>query len=157
MFTLPLNSTLTQVQFETFQLAGVYNGGALNWQIDADNSGSPGSTIGSGTFTLSQNLIQSNVFVAGFGPLIEYSNVFDLSSLSATPLPAQNYFLQLSDTSRVDQLGLFWATSGSGLAFQIDGTSNDPVNNTPEPASVVLFASGLIAILAFQGRFRKQG
>lgn len=158
VFRLLSDADVTGFEFWTFQLPGAYSGGTLMWQISTDNSGSPASRLDSGTFTLSQDQVQSNVSVAGFGPLIEYSNVVTTGSLSANPLHAQqDYYLDISDTSGVDKVGIFWATSGPGaLAFQIDGTSDIPINDVPEPATGLLFASGLLCILAGRSWFLRR-
>jgi hypothetical protein len=157
-FDLLPGSMIAQVEFWTFQLPGAYNDGMLNWQIDADISGSPGTMMGSGTFGLSSNQVKTDVFVAGFGPMTEYATTFTTPSLSAIPLSGQNYFLKISDTSGADRLGIFWATSGPGtLAFQIDGINSDaPTNNVPEPGTAVLFASGVFCILACRNWLRKR-
>jgi hypothetical protein len=159
LFSLLMDSTVTGVQFWTFQLPGVYNGGTLDWQIDADDSGSPGALIGSGTFTLSESLVANGVFVAGFGPLTEYVNDFTIGDLAINPAtPPENYFLDIADTSGVDDFGIFWATSAPGaLALQIDGTNNiPPTLFSPEPGSIVLFASGLAGIFARRAWLRKR-
>jgi hypothetical protein len=158
VFNLLPGSMIAQVEFWTFQLPGAYNGGMLNWQIDVDNSGSPGTVVGSGKFLLSENQVQTNVMVNDFGPMVEYANIFTTSALSAIPLSGQNYFLQISDTSGVDKLGVFWATSGPGtLAFQIDGVDSDtPTSNVPEPGTAVLLGSGVLGILARRSWLRKR-
>ena len=155
-FTLVGNTTITGIDFSTFQLAGAYNGGTLDWGIYADNSGVQGLLLGSGASKLSQTEINPNVMVAGFGPLAEYQNSFTVNNLSLDPSPApENYFLDIWDPSGVDEFGIFWATSGLNTqAFQLDGTGNaDPPAPTPEPGSLALVAIG-VALLA--GRHFRQ-
>src|SRR5580700_8374309 len=95
VFNLSADSIVTGVQFWTFQLPGVYNGGTLDWEIVADDSGSPGLEIGSGTFALSQSFVADDISVAGYGPLTEYANDFTVNNLAIDP-PPQNYFLDIS-------------------------------------------------------------
>ncbi|HXK07627.1 MAG TPA: hypothetical protein VMS37_34855 [Verrucomicrobiae bacterium] len=147
LFSLVSNTVLTSATFWTFQLDGVYQGGTLAWHIFADNGGSHGSLLGSGTFTLTQTLIQP-VTVGGIS-LTEYQNDFTIPSLNINPSPSpQSYFLDIADTvGGPDQSGIFWATSGeSTLAFQLFGTGNTPVDG-PEPATLLLVGCG-VALLA---------
>jgi hypothetical protein len=152
VFSLPADATITEIDFWTFQLPDAYDGGALSWGIYADNSGSQGSLVGFGDFTLSQTDLDDDISVAQFGPLTEYQNTFTIPDLNPS---AGNYFLDIADMSGKDGFGIFWATSGPGaLAFQVDGTVDPPDPQTPELASVWLLASGLACVLAYKARLR---
>ena len=147
LFNLVSNTVLTSAIFWTFQSDGVYHGGTFAWHIFADNGGSHGALLGSGTFTLTQTLIQP-VTVGGV-PVEEYQNDFTIPSLNINPSPSpQSYFLDIADgVGGPDQPGIFWATSGaSTLAFQLFGTGNSDVAG-PEPASLLLVGCG-VALLA---------
>ncbi|HTS66805.1 MAG TPA: hypothetical protein VMH28_32500 [Candidatus Acidoferrales bacterium] len=152
IFTLLSNTTLTSARFWTFQSDNVYNGGTFRWQIAPDNGGLTGPLIASGTFAFTASAPQVPVGpVSVFGlTLTEYQNDFTIPSVVINPSPSpQDYFLNITDISGgVDHFGIFWATSGqSTLAFQLSGTGNASPT-TPEPASVLLWASGAAACLA---------
>ena len=155
-FHLFSDSTLTEIQFWTFQLPGAYNGGTLNWQIAA-NSGFVDPVLGSGTFTLSQQMVRDDIKVAGFGPMFEYENVLSIDNLAIHPAAGQTFSFSIWDTSEVDKLGIFWATSGpNSPAFQIDGTSDGPISPQPEPATFWPLATGLACVVAYRMRLRKR-
>src|ERR1700691_4299114 len=88
-FSLPADATVTDIDFWTFQLPGAYDGGALTWSIYTDDSGSQGSLVGSGDFTLSQTDLNDDISVAQFGPLTEYQNAFTIPDLNPS---SGNYF-----------------------------------------------------------------
>ena len=151
VLTLQTDATITGVQFWTFQFAGSYQGGTLDWHIYQDNGGSQGSLIGSGTFVLSETLI-GDVNVDG-ADLVEYENDFTISSLFMDPASPQTYFLDLSDSSGIDHTGTYWATSGYGIqAFQIDGTP-DPA---PEPSTFLLLAGGVAVLFGRRAWLRSK-
>jgi hypothetical protein len=146
---------VTGVTFWTFQSPSSYLGGAFTWEIIEDNGGAHGPTLGSGTFTLSQTLVQS--FTLGGLPLEEYQNDFTIPALALNPLP-QSYFLDIADTSGADTFGIFWARSGPDtLAFQLSGTGNQdpPADPTPEPGTLTMVACA--ATLGLWRRVRRSG
>lgn len=143
-FTLPSSVVISGVQFWTLQAPNSYQGGDLRWQICLDDTCSAGSSLGSGSFMLTQD-IQGDVNVAGYSAA-EYQNDFAVADLSISPSsPSQNFFLNISDPSGKDNFGIFWATSGANtLAFQLTGTVIDQA--VPEPATLVLMAGALAGI-----------
>lgn len=153
VFTLQANSVLMGVQFWTFESPGSYNGGTLNWGIYSDNSGVAGPLIGSGTFTLSENML-GTVSVAGY-TTDEFATNFVVNSLPINPPSSpQNYFLEVFDHSPQDTFGIFWATSGQDtLSFQLLGTGNNVIEaQAPEPGAWWLVGSGLVCVALLRRR-----
>lgn len=142
-----------------------------HWAIRNDDGGTPGTFVTDGTVTGGVGTLTGFACCDGSG---KYAGYFFDQSIAPVSLGAGSYWLTL-DNFDDGALGRgYWAVSGSsgsaefsqdggvtftpyfetGLAFSILGPESVAV--TPEPATLPLLATGLVAIVAAGGRRRKR-
>lgn len=170
-FMLGANASLTGVRFWAAQGAGSYQG-SITWRIHSSSGGSPGAILFSGSAS-PVGAFQGPTICCG---LDRYQYDFAVPSLSLSG--GTTYWLSLhngpvtmttrsefywettnvngtstgmEDRTPFDDGG--WFNNGQEHAFQLFG---DP-GVVPEPSSVVLMASGLIAVAGAAVRRRRNG
>jgi hypothetical protein len=140
VFDLASAGNITGVQFWTYELAGAYNDGTLDWAVYLDVSNAQGALEGQGTFNMDTRPAGTDVSIAGI-PLVEFQNNFTISPLNVSG--SQNYFLDLWDPSGLDGPGIYWAkSSDTAMAFELFGTLDG--TGAPEPGSFAMLAGGLL-------------
>lgn len=155
------STTFDQIRFWDVEASGGYDGNGFQWWIFDDNGGSPGSILYSGTAASPTRQDQGQY--DGFVGYELFQNDFSISSLT---LGSGTYWLGLhnggadytrreiywattdpnvSNTSNSSFGGTMdnWALNGDQLAFKLLNSET----TVPEPASMTLLATGLVAIL----------
>jgi hypothetical protein len=158
-FTLASSVSVSQIRFFTAGFTGTPTqySGRFNWAILLDNAGTPGAVIASGA---------ANPIASPAGELgaISFSQ-FDIE-ITALLLGPGTYRLQLQDPA--SEGSFYWASPstvrgragwdaltgarrGADYSFQLLGTADV----VPEPATVVLMATGLAGILVVRRRRKR--
>ncbi|MEJ0048088.1 MAG: PEP-CTERM sorting domain-containing protein [Rhodospirillales bacterium] len=160
-FTLGGASTLTGLNFGVWAFPGDTMS-QIDWSIVSSPTG--GSTLASGTATVSSVLQFNNSF--GF-------NIYlDTIQLGNIALGAGNYWIELQNASTGNSDPIYWDINGgpsqiweSSLGYNPDpGTYAIGLNNAsnafqilgttevPEPASLAVFAAGLLGFASLRRR-----
>ncbi len=178
-FAVGSGSTVDAIRFWGLSRSGGLTG-MIDWTIFTDNSGTPGTALGSGSASPTQ--VANNP--SNTGTLGYTSYQYDFSVGADVPLTAGNYWLALHDGSSAtdgSNRDFFWQTTTGGDArpysmfvFQ-DPTdasqtwnqcnsfcNNDAfelfapaVTTTPEPASIAMLGTGLVALVPVVRRKRR--
>jgi hypothetical protein len=153
-FTFASTTTFDGIRFWDVQTQQ-FSTGSFGWRIYSDGGGLPGSAIAVGSASaiqLYQGMLGCN------GSCDRYQNDLFIGSMTFAP---GTYWLNLSSTSLLSQ---YWETTGPNgtsqalggppgfeLAFELTGAASV----TPEPATMLLMATGLAGIGA-AGKKRKR-
>jgi hypothetical protein len=127
-------------------------GSDLGFEVENHDAFTPGVS-GSSVSTAGQGILDASL---DGGDTIEFAVPFtyfetDPQSLGFTPTTAANPDIIL----RLSQSFGFSVAGGSSYGADRLGLIVDPIGNTPEPASIALFGSGLLAIGAVRLRRKR--
>jgi PEP-CTERM motif len=151
-FVLAAPSIILQVEFWSLQADASDYSGSIYWEIDSNNSGVPGTAIDSGTPTptgtpTGNTALGLNEFVYQWNVntiLAPGTYWLVLHNGPTNTIPSTTFYWEWSaDTGNSQSQDLSvapaWAANDAALAFELDGIV------TPEPASICLMGSGLLA------------
>jgi PEP-CTERM motif len=151
-FVLAAPSIILQVEFWSLQADASDYSGSIYWEIDSNNSGVPGTAIDSGTPTPTGTPTGNTAF--GLNEFVYQWNVntilapgtywLVLHNGPTNTIPSTTFYWEWSaDTGNSQSQDLSvapaWVANDAALAFELDGIV------TPEPASICLMGSGLLA------------
>lgn len=143
------------------------------WQILADDGGSPGSTVvatgnvtnATGTLTSytccgTSTFLYAYLINASLGDISIGSGVFWLAVGGYTTTSDDGVWYWATSAQNGNQMqsqqGGPWENVSSEGAFVLYGNSSVPDSTVPEPATLVLMASGLASVAGFRIRRRKR-
>jgi len=171
-FTLGSLTSLTAIRFWGFSYPSTSPGyaGQVFWQIFSDVTDSPGTVLYSGLVTPTQTFRAAILFGSSYqfdfpiaATLAPGSYWLGLHNGDFTATSFDGFFWEFTDPNST-KTGKFaippspapppgqWGPSGDELAFQVYG---GPANVVPEPAALVLVATGLSG-LALVGLVRRR-
>ncbi|MEO8100334.1 MAG: PEP-CTERM sorting domain-containing protein [Acidobacteriota bacterium] len=152
-FTLVSSATIRAVEWWGVYFPNAVSVDNFTIEFSNDSAGTPGTLIAS--YLVSPTRVDTGLLVNSAFNLYNY-NV----TIPDTPLVAGTYWLSIFNNTTASSNRWYWATSASSgnatsttgpldveLAFRLDDGSS-----VPEPASLLLSAAGLAAVVAFRKR-----